>query len=92
MFLDNLNTKGPPFNWELNIPWTLDNSKQGFTDHNASGRSLMYTVHNMRIVYYLDVYVSMDSLTYPLASFNQRYLAEVQDDINVLLEQLKIVS
>ncbi len=31
----------------------------------------------------------MDSLTLTLASINQRYLAEAQDNINVLLEQKK---
>ncbi len=34
----------------------------------------------------------MDSLTLTLASLSQRSLAEAQDDINVLLEQMKIVT
>ncbi len=38
------------------------------------------------------MYVSMDSLTLTLASFSQKYLAEEQDDINVLLKQMKIVT
>ncbi len=33
----------------------------------------------MRLVHYLGLYVSMDSLTLPLASFSQKYLAEVYD-------------
>ncbi len=46
---------------------------------------LPYTVQDGRTVRYLGLYVSMDSLTLTLASFSQRYLAEAQDDINVLL-------
>ncbi len=38
----------------------------------------------------LGLYVSMDSLTLTFASFSQRYLAEAQYNINVLLEQLKL--
>ncbi len=38
------------------------------------------------------LYISMDSLTLTLASFSQRYLAKAQDNINVLLEQMKIVT
>ncbi len=53
---------------------------------------LTYTVQNVRTVLYLGLYVSMDSLNLTLASFSQRYLAEAQDDINVLLEQKKIVD
>ncbi len=34
----------------------------------------------------------MDPLTLALASFNQRYLAKAQYNINVLLEQMKIVT
>ncbi len=34
----------------------------------------------------------MDSLTLVLANFNQRYLAEAQDVINILLEQMKTVN
>ncbi len=50
---------------------------------------LTYTVQDART---LGLYVSMDSLTLTLASFIQRYLAEAQDNINVLLEQMKIVT
>ncbi len=32
----------------------------------------------------------MDSLTLTLASFSQKYLAKAQDNINVLLEQMKV--
>ncbi len=46
---------------------------------------LPYTVQDGRTVRYLGLYVSMDSLNLTLASFSQRYLAEAQDDINVLL-------
>ncbi len=38
------------------------------------------------------LYVSMDSLTLTLASFSQRYHAKAQDNINILLEQMKIVT
>ncbi len=41
---------------------------------------------------YLGVYISMDSLTLTLAGFSQRYLAIAQDNINVLLEQMTIVT
>ncbi len=107
----------------------VGNSKWGFTDLNASGRSLIlwsvfsiaddnmqdqhcsciasliwrgtedlryvflsYTVQDARTVRYLGLYVSIDSLTLTLASFSQRYLAKSQDNINVLLEQMKIVT
>ncbi len=53
---------------------------------------LTYTVLDARTVRYLGLYVSMDSVTLTLASFSQRYLAEAQDDINVLLEQIKIFT
>ncbi len=53
---------------------------------------LSYTVDDVRRVLYLGLDVSMDSLTLTLASLSQRYLAEAQDDINVLLEQMKIVT
>ncbi len=53
---------------------------------------LSYTVQNARTVRYLGLYVSIDSLTLTLASFSQRYLAKAQDDINILLEQMKIVT
>ncbi len=53
---------------------------------------LSYTVQDARKVRYLGLHISMDSLTLPLASFSQRYLAEAQDNINVLLEQMKIVT
>ncbi len=49
---------------------------------------LTYTVQDART---LGLYISMDSLTLTLASFSQRYLAEAQDNINVL-EQMKIVT
>ncbi len=52
---------------------------------------LSYTVDDVRRVY-LGLDVSMDSLTLTLASLSQRSLAEAQDDINVLLEQMKIVT
>ncbi len=39
----------------------------------------------------LGLYISMDSLILTLASFSQRYLAKAKDNINVLLEQMKIV-
>ncbi len=38
------------------------------------------------------LYISMDSLTLTLASFSQRYLAKAQDNINILLEHIKIVT
>ncbi len=53
---------------------------------------LPYTVQDARTVRYLGLYISMDLLTLTLASFSQRYLAEAQDNINVLLEQMKIVT
>ncbi len=53
---------------------------------------LIYTVQDARTVHYLGLFISMDSLTLMLASFSQRYLAEAQDNINVLLEQMKIVT
>ncbi len=53
---------------------------------------LTFTVQDVRTVHYLGLYVNMDSLTLTLASFSQRYLAEAQDNINVLLEQMKIVT
>ncbi len=53
---------------------------------------LTNTVHDVRTVNYLGLYISMDSLTLTLASFSQRYLAEAQDDINVLLQQMKNVK
>ncbi len=51
---------------------------------------LTYTVQDARTVLYLGLYISMDSLTLTLASFSQRYLAIAQDNINVLLEQMKV--
>ncbi len=51
-----------------------------------------YTVQDARIVCYIGLYISMDLLTLTLASFSQRYLAKAQDNINVLLEQIKIVT
>ncbi len=53
---------------------------------------LTYTVQDARTVRYLGLYVSVDSLILTLASFSQRYLAKAQDNINVLLEQMKIVT
>ncbi len=50
------------------------------------------TLYKTQSVRYLGLYVSIDSLTLTLASFIQRYLASAQDNINVLLEQMKIVS
>ncbi len=50
------------------------------------------SLHDVRTVSYLGLYVSMDSLTLTFASFSQRSLAEAQDDINVLLEQMRIVT
>ncbi len=52
----------------------------------------LYTVQDARTVRYLGLYVNMDSITLTLASFSQRYLAKAQDNINVLLEQMKIVT
>ncbi len=49
------------------------------------------TLYKTRVCY-LGLYVSMDSLTLTLASFSQKYLAKAQDNINVLLEQMKIVT
>ncbi len=53
---------------------------------------LTYTVQDVRTVRYLGLYVSMDSITLTLAGFSQRYLAKAQDNITVLLEQMKIVT
>ncbi len=53
---------------------------------------LTYTVQDARTVLYLGLYVSMDALTLTLSSFSQRYVAKAQDNINVLLEQMKIVT
>ncbi len=52
------------------------------------------TVHDVRTVRYLGLNIRIDSLTLKLmlASFCLRYLAEAQDDINVLLELMKIVT
>ncbi len=46
----------------------------------------------MRTVCYLGLYISMDSLTLTLASFSQRYLAETQDNINVLLNNINLIN
>ncbi len=51
-----------------------------------------YTVQDVRTVSYLGLYISMDSLTLTLAGFSQRYLNKAQDNINVLLEQMTIVT
>jgi len=53
---------------------------------------LPYTVQDARTVCYSGLYVSMDSLTLALAGFTQRYLAKAQDNIDVLLEQMEIVT
>ncbi len=53
---------------------------------------LTYTVQGERTVRYLGLYVNMVSLNLTLASFSQRYLVKAQDNINVLLEQMKIVT
>ncbi len=52
----------------------------------------VFDLHCTRHVRYLVLDISMDSLTLTLASFSQRYLAKAQDNINVLLEQMKIVT
>ncbi len=49
-------------------------------------------LQDARTVCYSGLYVSMDSLTLTLASFTQRYLAKAQDNIDVLLEQMEIVT
>ncbi len=63
---------------------------------NVDLRLCVFNLHCMlqdvRTISYLGLYVSMDSLTLTLASFSQRYLAKSQDNINVLLEQMKIVT
>ncbi len=53
---------------------------------------LWSTLYKTREQSAIGLYVSIDSLTWTLASFNQRYLAEAQDNINVLLEQMEIVT
>ncbi len=53
---------------------------------------LTYTVQDARTVRYWGLYISLDSLTLTLASFSQRCLTKAQDNINVLLEQMKIVT
>ncbi len=53
---------------------------------------LTYTVQNAKTVCYLGLYIRMHSLTLKLASFSLRYLAKAQDNINVLLEQMEIVT
>ncbi len=50
---------------------------------------LTYIVQNARTVRYLGVYISMDSLTLMLA---RDTFAKAQDNINLLLEQMKIVT
>ncbi len=50
------------------------------------------TLYKTREQSAIGLYVSIDSLTWTLASFNQRYLAKAQDNINVLLEQMEIVT
>ncbi len=46
----------------------------------------------VRTVRYLGLYISMDSLTLTLARFSQGYLAEAEDDVNILLEQIETVT
>ncbi len=46
----------------------------------------------MRSVRYLGLYISVDSLTLMLYSFSQQYLGKAQDNFNILLEQMKIVT
>ncbi len=59
---------------------------------NVDLRLCVLSYTDVRRVLYLSLDVSMDSLTLTLASLSQRYLAEAQDGINVLLEQMKIVT
>ncbi len=59
---------------------------------NVDPRLSVFALQDVRTVHYLGLYISIDSLTSMLASFSQRYLAEAQDDINFLLEQMKIVT
>ncbi len=61
-------------------------------DTRSYATILTYSVHGVRTVCYLGLCVSMDSLTLTFASFSQRFLAEAQDDINILLEQMKTVT
>ncbi len=51
---------------------------------------LTYTVQDARTIRYLGLHV--DSITLTLASFSQIYLVKAQNNINVLLEQIKIVN
>ncbi len=51
-----------------------------------------YTVQGARTVRYLGLYISIYSLTLMLASFSLRYLAKAQDNVNILLEQMEIVT
>ncbi len=53
---------------------------------------LTYTVQDARTIRYLGLHVNMDSITLTLASFSQIYLAKAQNNINVLLEQMKTVN
>ncbi len=53
---------------------------------------LTHTVQDAKIVFYLGLYINIDSLTLTLASFRQRYLAKAQDNIKVLLNQINIVT
>ncbi len=61
---------------------------------NVDLRLCVFDLHctRARSVHYLGLYVSMDSLTLMLASLSQRYLDKAQDNINVLLEQMKSVT
>ncbi len=53
---------------------------------------LTNTVQDARTDLLFSLYISMDSITLMLASLSQRYLAKAQDNINVLLEQMKTVN
>ncbi len=53
---------------------------------------LPYTVQDMSTVSYLGLYISMDSLTLMLPSFSQIHFTKAQDNINVLLEQMKMAT
>ncbi len=55
-----------------------------------SARTLLHNGPNESLE--LSMYISMDALTLTLASFIQKYLAEAQDDIYILLEQIQIVT
>ncbi len=62
------------------------------TGYDLINVHLSSLIQDARTVRVLGLYINMDSLTLTLASFNERKLAETQDNINVLLEQTKIVT